>query len=163
MIGAFFTVVFFSRKISGLNLAGFQEKLADRIAADMRLVAYVLDQFEARDARARALREAAESREKDETIKKQRAALASVLKIRDSLGEDQKKFVDQSLARAGVGASSEDYIVWSSRDCDELYDTIGLIADGDLARILRPYESWDGRVTKGLAQKAREPSRPSRP
>ena len=154
MTGAFFIVVFFSKKSSGIDIPVFRETLESLILEDMRLIVFVLNQIDARDAKIRILKEDNESARKDALLKKQRDVIASLIEVRDSLNEDQRTYLNQKLSQAGIESSEDDYIIWNSREHEALYDTVGLINDGDKARVLRPVENWHGNIVKGCAQRA---------
>lgn len=151
-LGAVFIVVFFSKKIVGVNIPAFEDRLRDRIARDLRLIIFVLDQIEQRDKKIRELKKPGE--EEKEKIRERQGDLASaILEIRPSLNEDQRRFLDHKLTLAGVETPDDDYLIWNGAEHDALYDPIGVINDGDQAKILRPAEIWDGKISKGNVQR----------
>lgn len=154
MTGAFFIVVFFSKKSSGIDIPVFRETLEAWILENMRLVLFILEQIDDRDAKIRTLKEDSESGEKDALLRKQRDVIASLIELRDSLNADQRTYLNQKLSQAGIESSADEYIIWNSLEHEALYDTVGLINDGDRARVLRPVENWHGKIVKGRAQRA---------
>ncbi|MDE5832293.1 MAG: hypothetical protein K2H64_04800, partial [Desulfovibrio sp.] len=153
MAGAFFIVVFFSRKAAGFNMPEMRENLEKKLAGDLRLVALFLSRIDERDAKIKKLLDSVDAREKDELLKRQKEVINSLIDIRDSLNPDQKTFLTQKLARAGIETSDDDFIIWRAAEHDALYDTVGLINDGDRARVLKPAENWNGKIVKGRAQR----------
>lgn len=154
LFGAFFLFVFFAKKIGGLDQTAFRHSLQTQIEQCLRLCLFIFSETEKREEKIRSC----EPADEDDFRSKKDCQLAdAVLSILDSLPPDKKSFMTKNLASAGIvipeDSSDNDVFIWDSARDSSLYDTIGLIADGDRCRILRrPYETG-GKLVKGHAQK----------
>ena len=88
---------------------------------------------------------------------REKCRLASdVLRHLDSMPPELGKLLAESLVRVGFAPDSpnEDFIIWKKDEHEKLYDTIGLVRDGDKCLILERAYTRDGKVTRGKVQRA---------
>lgn len=151
--GAFFLYVFFAKKITGLDLDGFQENLEKQIQQRLDLAKMVLE--EAREAR-RLAQDIDGANTVNAYCSRSDCVLAqAAVSLLDSLDADKKRYLASTLARTGhaVKDATQDYIIWDQGEYGQLYTPIGLVRDGDRCLILsRPYEDA-GKAVKGTVQR----------
>lgn len=162
MLGAVFLLIFFSRKTGSLDMAAFRASLAGQIGQSLSLVCFVLREVARRDEAigqyAREKEKSPEMLARQEADANLRAALMSLL---DSLDADKRLYLAEKLRRAGmdIQAPGDDYLVWNSKEDAAMYNTVGLVRDGDFCRILNRARMEDGRMVKGHVQRVEKRAR----
>ena len=159
LFGAFFVLVFLSKKITALDMTAFRHSLREQAEERLRLAAFVLGEVESRDAALAELRDRLDETADGGGPRRAGDALArDILAMLDGLDEDARRFLLQRLAAAGYDPESADadWLVWDPARDAELYDTVGLVRAGDRCRILRRAMRTPGGVVRGLVQRAPE-------
>lgn len=155
--GAFFLMAFLAKKVTALDLTAFSESLVDQIRQRLRLVCFVLEKIGALESSLRLCRADASAKESQTGCPRHDCQLAQgVIELLDALPEQVREFLRHRLEAMGYqdAAESGDYLIWQGERDAPLYETIGLVGDGDLCRILRrPIKTPDG-IRKGHVQKA---------
>ena len=155
MAGAIFIIVFFSRKVTGLDIPAFKQDLLVQLEQRLSFALYVLAEMKRQEDQLERLRMEIENggqqREHGKAHKLARA-ISSVLPAMDI---NTRKFLRSALAENGfeLQGNNEDIFVWHDNLHSQLYTSIGLIADGERARILQEPYIADGKIVKGHAQK----------
>ncbi|MDE7240303.1 MAG: adenosine deaminase [Desulfovibrio sp.] len=159
LFGAFFVFVFLSKKITALDMTAFRHSLRDQAEERLRLAAFVLGEVEARDAALAELRDRLDEAADGGVSRRAGDALArDMLSMLDGLDANARRFLLQRLSAAGYApeSASADWLVWEPARDAELYDTVGLVREGDRCRILRRAMRTPSGVTRGLVQRAPE-------
>ncbi|MBD5539382.1 MAG: adenosine deaminase [Desulfovibrio sp.] len=159
LFGAFFVLVFLSKKITALDMTAFRHSLREQAEERLRLAAFVLGEVESRDAAIAGLRDRLDEAAGGEAPRPAGDALArDMLGMLDGLDADARRFLLQRLSAAGYTPESteEDWLVWEPERDAELYDTVGLVREGDRCRILRRAMRTPTGITRGLVQRAPE-------
>lgn len=153
LLGALFLLIFFSRKTEIANPGALEESLRVRIARTLRLILFVCDAVNQRDAELRKLK----TSEEDERHNRSGRLLAeAALSLADTLDGDRRAYFREKMREAGVVPTEDnddDFIVWNDKS-GELYQTAGLVRDGDKCRVLRRPTMEKGKLVKGFVQKA---------
>lgn len=164
LFGAFFVLVFLSKKITALDMTAFRHSLREQVRARLGLAAFVLGEVERRDAALAELRDRLdEAAEGDDPRRNGDALARDLLGMLDGLDADARRFLLQRLSAAGYAPerADEDWLVWEPEPHAALYDTVGLVRQGDRCRILRRAMRTPRGVVRGLVQRA--PSAASAP
>ena len=159
LFGAFFVLVFLSKKITALDMTAFRHSLREQARGSLRLARFVLGEVESRDAALADLRDRLDEATGGEGPRRTGDALArDMLGMLDGLDEDARRFLLQRLAAAGYAPESagEDWLVWEPGRHAELYDTVGLVREGDRCRILRRAMRTPDGIVRGLVQRSPE-------
>ena len=159
LFGAFFVLVFLSKKITALDLSAFRHSLREQAEEHLRLAAFVLGEVESRDAALAELRDRLDEAADGGAPRRAGDALArDMLAMLDGLDADARRFLLQRLSAAGYAPESADadWLEWDPERDAELYDTVGLVQPGDRCRILRRAMRTPGGVVRGLVQRAPE-------
>lgn len=155
--GSFFIFVFLSKKITGLDFTAFQHSLASQIAQRLKLANFVFEQIDERNIALEQYRNKYEKPGSNGKCPKKDCSLAlSVLSLLDNFDPGIRHYLTEKLAEAGYSIKSAESndLIWDNAIHAPIYDTIGLINDGDRFKILRPaYKSGD-KLIKGHAQRA---------
>ncbi len=153
--GAFFLLIFFSKKITGLNMSVFEQNLLEQTTQRLNLALFVIKEVGQRDFELRRLENSQGNSQNSGACANAACQLASgVLDILDSLEPPQRSFLSEKLAAAGFGQENADNeIVWNSERDSGLYIPMGLIADGDRCRILKQPRRLGDKLIKGHAQR----------
>lgn len=163
-MGAFFVFIFLAKKITGLDIAAFRQDMAVQIKQRIKLAEFIFSEIDQRNAALEACRAAgAEASENSLSIQKNRDLAIALISVLDSLNPATRHFLREKLAAAGYEARDPetDFPIWNSKEHEGLYDTIGLINDGDHFRVLKKAYKDGGRMVKGHAQRvAPERARP---
>lgn len=158
MFGAFFLLIFFARKITAIDIVSFREELRTQIEQRLKLASFILKEIGERDKALLECRRGADADAGSPFCPKKTCQLAAgVLETLDSLSPDMRRFFRGKLAAVGFipqsATEDADEFVWNSARDAALYNTVGLIHDGDRCLILkRPYQV-DGKIVKGDAQR----------
>ena len=159
LFGAFFVLVFLSKKITALDMTAFRHSLREQARGSLRLAGFVLGEVENREDALADLRDRLDEATAGEGPRRAGDALArDMLGMLDGLDEDARRFLLQRLAAAGYAPESagEDWLVWEPDRHAELYDTVGLVREGDRCRILRRAMRTPDGIVRGLVQRAPE-------
>lgn len=159
LFGAFFVLVFLSKKITALDMTAFRHSLREQAEERLRLAAFVLGEVKSRDAALAELRDRLDEAADGGAPRRAGDALArDMLAMLDGLDADARRFLLQRLSAAGYTPESADadWLVWEPERDAELYDTVGLVREGDRCRILRRAMRTPTGVTRGLVQRAPE-------
>ena len=157
LFGACFVLVFLSKKSTALDMTAFRHSLREQAEERLRLAAFVLGEVESRDAALAELRDRLDEEADGEAPRRAGDALArDMLAMLDGLDPDARRFLLQRLSAAGYAPESADadWLVWDPARDAELYDTVGLVQEGDRCRILRRAMRTPSGVTRGLVQRA---------
>lgn len=164
LFGAFFVLVFLSKKITALDMTAFRHSLREQVKERLELAAFVLGEVERRDAALAELRDRLdEATEGDDPRRSADALARDLLGMLDGLDADARRFLLQRLSAAGYAPerADEDWLVWEPETHAALYDTVGLVRRGERCRILRRAMHTPRGVARGLVQRA--PSAASAP
>lgn len=164
LFGAFFVLVFLSKKITALDMTAFRHSLRKQARERLELASFVLGEVERRDAALAELRDRLdEATEGDDPRRTGDALAKDLLDMLDGLDADARRFLLQRLSAAGYAPerADEDWLVWEPETHAALYDTVGLVRRGDRCRILRRAMRTPRGVVRGLVQRA--PSAASAP
>lgn len=159
LFGAFFVLVFLSKKITALDMTAFRHSLREQAEERLRLAAFVLGEVETRDAALADLRDQLDEAAEGGAPRRAGDALArDMLAMLDGLDANSRRFLLQRLSAAGYTPESADadWLIWDPARDAELYDTVGLVREGDRCRILRRAMRTPSGVTRGLVQRAPE-------
>ena len=159
LFGAFFVLVFLSKKITALDMTAFRHSLREQAEERLRLAAFVLGEVETRDAALAELRDQLDEAAEGGAPGRAGDALArDMLAMLDGLDANARRFLLQRLSAAGYTPESADadWLIWEPARDAELYDTVGLVREGDRCRILRRAMRTPTGVTRGLVQRAPE-------
>lgn len=161
LFGAFFVLVFLSKKITALDMTAFRHSLREQAEGRLALAAFVLGEVERRDAALAELRDRLdEAAEGDDPRRNGDALARDLLGMLDGLDADARRFLLQRLSAAGYAPerADEDWLVWEPETHAALYDTVGLVRPGERCRILRRAMHTPRGVTRGLVQRAPAPA-----
>ncbi len=164
LFGAFFVLVFLSKKITALDMTAFRHSLREQVKERLELAAFVLGEMERRDAALAELRARLdEAAEGDDPRRSADALAGDLLGMLDGLDADARRFLLQRLSAAGYAPerADEDWLVWEPETHAALYDTVGLARRGERCRILRRAMQTPRGIVRGLVQRA--PSAASAP
>lgn len=158
MLGGLFIVVFFSRKVIGLDTLAFKQSLLTQLEQRALCVFYVLDAIEKQNEKIARLNFDLDESEKNRPKEQCHQLARAVTGILPALDENTRKFLRSSLAESGfeVQGNDEDTFIWNSKIHEPLYTSIGLIHDGDKAKILQEPYTANGKTIKGHAQKVQD-------
>lgn len=151
--GALFVFTFFSRKIDGLDIPAFSASLSSQIAQELKLLTSFFALVNQKDTALAELRRDMNDGKLEKLLRGQGEIVDAIIELRPSLNDDQRKYIDQKLVQGGIELPPDDLIIWNEAEHSPLYDTIGLIKNGDRAKILRPAKVWNGEITKGFIQR----------
>lgn len=157
LFGAFFVLVFLSKKITALDMTAFRHSLREQVKERLELAAFVLGEVERRDAALAELRDRLDEAAAGDDPRRNGDALArDLLGMLDGLDADARRFLLQRLSAAGYAPerAEEDWLVWEPETHAALYDTVGLARPGERCRILRRAMHTPRGVVRGLVQRA---------
>lgn len=161
LFGAFFVLVFFSKKITSLDMTAFRHSLCDQAKERLRLAAFVLGEIKTRETSLAELREQLnEASDADASVKNGHMLARDILGMFDGLDTDARRFLLQSLSAAGYTPENADadWLDWNAERHQDLYDNIGLVRNGDRCRILKRAMHSPGGIVRGLVQRMPEKS-----
>lgn len=155
MTGAIFILIFLSKKITGLDIPAFKQSLTEQIGQRLGLCCYVLENM-AKEAKARAkLAFELENDQKKIDASSNNRIIQAITGILPALDPPSRKFLRSTLAESGIELQGEDagVFIWNTKEHAPLYTTVGLISDGDRAKILEEPYIANGKTVRGHAQK----------
>ncbi len=164
LFGAFFVLVFLSKKVTALDMTAFRHSLREQVEGRLALASFVLGEVERRDAALAELRDRLDEVAEGDDPRRNGDALArDLLGMLDGLDADARRFLLQRLSAAGYAPerADEDWLVWEPETHAALYDAVGLVRPGERCRILRRAMHTPRGVVRGLVQRA--PSAASAP
>lgn len=155
MLGGLFILVFFSRKVTGLDTQAFRQSLLTQLEQRALFIIYVLEAIEKKNEKIARLNFDLDESAKNRTQEQGNRLARAVAGILPALDENTRKFLRSSLAESGFEMQGSDTgtFIWNSKVHEPLYTSIGLIHDGDKARILQEPYTANGKTVKGHAQK----------
>lgn len=161
MGGALFILLLLSKKIAGMDLPAFRQSLQLQIEQRLNFLYYTLKELNSRDNNLKKL-----SYNKEEPNDSRKCPLNScslataVLDVLGSLEADNKAYLKSELENVGFSPRSDDngteYFIWNSEIHSPLYETIGIVRNGDRCRVLKAPYTVDGKTVRGHAQRAAE-------
>lgn len=154
LLGAGLMYLIVSKKVVSVDLGAFRESLLSQVRERERLLGTICAELE--DLADRERQESALSGAHPDRCPREKCRLASdVLRHLDIMPPELGRLLAESLGRVGFAPDSpnEEFIIWKRDEHEKLYDTIGLVRDGDKCVILERAYTRDGRVTKGKVQK----------
>lgn len=156
--GAFFVLLLLSKKISGMDLPAFRQSLQHQIEQRLKFLYFALKELE---NGSRQLQKITQDRnEPEDPYKCPRGfcnLATAVMDVLGSLDPDSQKYLAAELEAAGFmprsdGASTE-YFIWNSDTHAKLYETVGIVRNGDRCKVLKAPYSVDGKTVRGHAQR----------
>lgn len=158
MGGALFVMLLLSKKISGMDLPAFRQSLRGQIEQRLMFLYYTLKELDSRDERLNKL--ALEKGSADDSGKCPRRSCSlatAVLDVLGSLDANSQKYLKSELEALGwsprADESAGEYFIWDSEVHSPLYETIGVVRNGDRCRALKSPYTVDGKIVRGHAQR----------
>ncbi len=157
--GAVCILIFFSKKISGVDLPAFRQSLQTQLEQRLNFLYFTLKEFDVRDERLNKLSLETNSPDNSNLCPRDSCSLATaVMDIMASLDSDSYRYLRSELESVGFSPRSEEnaqeYFIWNSEVHSQLYETIGIVRNGDRCRILKAPYTVDGKIVRGHAQRA---------
>lgn len=156
--GALFILLLLSKKISGMDLPAFRQSLQSQIEQRLNFLYFTLKELDSRDESLKKLADANSENEKDSCSRSNCPLASAVMDILGSLDADSRKYLKSSLEAIGYApppdSDNAEYFIWNSEIHSPLYDTIGIVRNGDRCRILKAPYTVDGKIVRGHAQRA---------
>ena len=156
--GALFILLLLSKKISGMDLPAFRQSLQSQIEQRLNFLYFTLKELDNRDYNLKKIAAANSENEKDTCARTNCALASAVLDVLGSLDPDTRKYLKSSLEAIGYTPPPEsdnaEYFIWNSEIHSPLYDTIGIVRNGDRCRVLKAPYTVDGKIVRGHAQRA---------
>lgn len=161
MGGALFILLLLSKKIAGMDLPAFRQSLQLQIEQRLNFLYYTLKELDSRDESLKKLSFDKEERNHSGKCPRSTCSLATaVLDVLGSLEPDNKAYLKSELENVGFSPRPEDngteYFIWNSEIHSPLYETIGIVRNGDRCRVLKAPYTVDGKIVRGHAQRAAE-------
>ena len=155
MAGGLFIIVFFSRKVTGIDIPAFRQSLQTQVEQRLSSAFFILSKLERQDEQIARLRMEIEENDSKNTQGSNTQLARAVASILPALNEDMRQYLRGALKENGfeLRGDNGDQFVWNGEQHSPLYTTIGLISDGDHVRILREPYVANGKLIKGHAQK----------
>lgn len=154
--GSLLVFVFLAKKISGLDVAAFRSSLTTQIMQRLALMGFVFEEMDKQDSLlAQCQKELAEDSKSPACPRTNCELALGLLSLLETLDEPTRRYLSEKLAAVGYVPKNEDAddLIWNDEIHDPLYDTIGLINNGDHFKVLRkPFQSGN-KLVKGHAQR----------
>lgn len=151
-LGAIFVLVFFARKLSGLDIAAFKSHLTTQVTQRLRLYYFFFSEIALREDKIERL----EAHAKGSGGKEPMPALArAIMGMLDTFDAPTRQYLQSCLAQDGFDTmqAPNDTLIWQEDTHPAEYDALGLVKNGDVCKILRsPYRVGD-KLVKGLVQR----------
>lgn len=161
MGGALFILLLLSKKIAGMDLPAFRQSLQLQIGQRLNFLYYTLKELDSRDESLKKL--SFDKNEKDFSRKCPKASCSlatAVLDVLGSLEPNNRAYLKSELENVGFSPREDDngteYFIWNSETHSPLYETIGIVRNGDRCRVLKAPYTVDGKIVRGHAQRAPE-------
>lgn len=161
MGGALFILLLLSKKIAGMDLPAFRQSLQLQIEQRLNFLYYTLKELDSRDENLKKLSLDREDKNFSRKCPRDSCSLATaVLDVLGSLDPDNKAYLKSELENVGFSPRIDDngaeYFIWNSEVHSPLYETIGIVRNGDRCRVLKAPYTVDGKIVRGHAQRAAE-------
>lgn len=164
LLGAAFIFVFLSKKATALDIPAFKASLREQAGERARWLTAFFEAWGRLRMELSALEGSGASDPASAICPKSDCPLAlSLIDMLDHLDADARRFLAGQLALVGYAPGGEvpggdalggeGHIVWDDAVHADLYDTVGMVRNGDTCRILRRYASTGGAIIKGYVQK----------
>ncbi|MGE9986361.1 adenosine deaminase [Desulfovibrio sp. SGI.169] len=156
LLGAAFLFVFLSKKVTALDVTAFRHSLQKQAAARMRCLLAFFDELDRREAELTELKGRLHSDPNSVKCPKNDCLLArDVIGMLDGFDADARAFLVEKLAAVGyeTDGGEGDFLIWNGAEHEKLYETVGLVRDGERCRILRRHYQAGGRIVRGYAQR----------
>ena len=159
MGGALLILLLLAKKVSGMDLPAFRQSLQSQIEQRLRFLYFALKELEERDAKLKKLADGAAG-EGGRTVRDAGPLAAAVMDLLPSLDPDSRAYLKSALERVGYStppdADAAEFFIWNSEIHAPLYDTVGVVRNGDRCRVLKAPYTVDGKIVRGHAQRAPE-------
>lgn len=157
--GAFFVLLLLSKKIAGMDIPAFRQSLHRQIEQRLNFLYFALKELEKRGEELKKL--AQQGNQAEDPLKCPRSSCNLAMAVMDVLGSlepDNQKYLAAELQNVGFMPQSEvsptEYFIWNSDIHSKLYETVGIVRNGDRCKILKAPYTVDGKVVRGHAQRA---------
>ena len=161
LLGAAFLFVLLAKKTTALDMAAFRISLEQQALARARNLMTFFTAWDQLRAEMDSLREQGQADAQTGKCPRSDCPLAlGVIHLLDGMNEEARRFLSEQLAFMGYNPGEGDsHIVWDDAQHDELYDTVGLVRNGDRCRVLRRYSRSGDTVVKGHVQREIPPAK----
>ena len=158
LLGAAFLFVLLAKKTTSLDITAFKLSLNQQAQARARNLMTFFSAWDQLQAELDSLRGTEPATPQSGKCHRNDCPLAqSVIHLLDGM-EEPRQFLTEQLAFMGYNLAEDDgHILWDDAVHAELYDTIGLVKNGDHCRVLRRYSRAGDAVIKGHVQKETAP------
>ena len=159
LLGAAFLFVLLAKKTTSLDITAFKLSLNQQAQARARNLMTFFSAWDQLQAELDSLRGTEPATPQSGKCHRNDCPLAqSVIHLLDGMEEEPRQFLTEQLAFMGYNLAEDDgHILWDDAVHAELYDTIGLVKNGDHCRVLRRYSRAGDAVIKGHVQKETAP------
>lgn len=155
LLGAAFLFVLLAKKTTSLDVEAFRPSLRRQAQDRARYLATFFSVWDKLHAEIDALGESGHQPRHAGKCPRNDCPLAlGVAHLLDGMDEQSRHFLSEQLVFMGY-APGEDasHIIWDEKTHGGLYDTVGLVANGDRCRILRRYTHAGDSIVRGHVQK----------
>ena len=161
LLGAAFLFVLLAKKTTALDMAAFRISLKQQALARARNLMTFFTAWDQLRTEMDSLREQGQADTHTGRCPRNDCPLAlGVIHLLDGMNEEARRFLSEQLAFMGYNPGEGDsHIVWDDAQHDELYDTVGLVRNGDRCRVLRRYSRSGDTVVKGHVQREIPPAK----
>ncbi|SCM74656.1 adenosine deaminase [Desulfovibrio sp. 86] len=155
LLGAAFLFVLLAKKTTALDMAAFRISLEQQAQARARNLMTFFTAWDQLRAELDSLREQGQADAHTGKCPRTDCPLAlGVIHLLDGMDAEARRFLSEQLVFMGYNPGEGDsHIVWDDAVHAELYDTVGLVRNGDRCRVLRRYSRSGDTVVKGHVQK----------
>lgn len=161
LLGAAFLFVLLAKKTTALDMAAFRISLKQQALARARNLMTFFTAWDQLRTEMDSLREQGQADAQTGKCPRSDCPLAlGVIHLLDGMNEEARRFLSEQLAFMGYNPGEGDsHIVWDDAQHAELYDTVGLVRNGDRCRVLRRYSRSGDTVVKGHVQREIPPAK----
>ena len=165
LLGAAFLFVLLAKKTTALDMAAFRISLEQQAQARARNLMTFFTAWEQLRTELDSLREQGQVDTHTGRCPRNDCPLAlGVIHLLDGMNTEARRFLSEQLAFMGYNPGEGlSHIVWDDALHAELYDTVGLVRNGDRCRVLRRYSRSGDTVVKGHVQKEFPPAKGAHP
>lgn len=155
LVGAGLMYLLVSKKVVSVDIGAFRESLLAQVRERSRLIGTICAEIGVLARRAHD-GELPSGGHPDRCPREKCRLASDVLRHLDSMPPELRSLLGESLARVGFEPDrpQEEFLIWKKEDHERLYDTIGLVRDGDKCLILERAYTRDDKITRGKVQKA---------
>ncbi len=160
LLGAAFLFVLLAKKTTALDTAAFRISLEQQAQARARNLMTFFTAWDQLRTELDSLREQGLADAHSGKCPRSDCPLAlGVIHLLDSMDAEARRFLSEQLVFMGYNpGEGHSHIVWDDALHAELYDTVGLVRNGDRCRVLRRYSRSGDTVVKGHVQKEFPPA-----